>query len=503
MNSRGKPLTPFECFKAELEQRIIDPDVRKRIVEKIDIKWTDFLWKYRNKDCLIDSFFLNFFRFLCDIISISNEERIQDRGYDEIDLLDLYFNLDNQALNANIEFLEAAFDGICDFGGDLKTDLFEKFLTNEEESDKTRLFENKIDLLKDCFDNYVDEKTKQRPQSFTFRRIVLLYAFVLYCMNKDEITEDQFRERIRIVNNLTLNSQDELVDRATDSRLPAIIQQTEHIILDGQILKEDGFNGFNAYQIDEELEKQQWRLQNAQYVAALNKLENHELLQGQVFIVGLDHPDIFARFSELFKCDRDLVTCALLTICDYSRVEKGWRYTLGTKSNDSAWKFMFHKNRSTNEEETKRAIVELLTNLTNINDSALKEVCDNYLAQREANSLFDWRYYFIKYPAFRPDKYGKYYFPQNEKYTVLALSTQLKLSEYSFNPFLKTINPNCLDGTVCGKRLRINNAFLYCEENRFVLKDLDDNQIDELLINQNNGVDAEERIEKYLVNPLV
>ena len=70
MNSRGKPLTLFEHFKAELEHKIkaVDPDVAKRLMHKIDLTWTDMLWYYRGDDNVIDDEFLRYFRFICDIL---------------------------------------------------------------------------------------------------------------------------------------------------------------------------------------------------------------------------------------------------------------------------------------------------------------------------------------------------------------------------------------------------------------------------------------------------
>lgn len=504
MNSRGKPLTAFECFKAELEQKIVDPDVRKRIIEKIDINWTDFLWKYRNQDCLIDFFFLNYFRFICDVISLSGNERIQERGYDEIDLLELYFNPSNANFNENLKLLEDSLDALSRFSGDLNTDLFNKFLTNKNDAEKIRIYDNSVDLLKDCFENYYDKKTKQRTQSFSFGRIILLYSFILYCMNIDLISEDQFKERIRIVNNLILNSEDEMVDRATNSRLPAIMKQTKAIILDGQIKKDDEYsNGFNAYQIDEEISKQLWRAQNTQQVGSLNRIENFELIQGQIFIIGLENHDLFDKFVELFStCDRDLISCALLTYGDYSQYENNGRHTFGTKKNDSSWIYLFHKNRAYNADQTKNIIISLLRSLTDINNNSLQTLINQYLAQCENNSYFDWKYYFVKYTEFRPDSYGKYFFTQNKPYNIIALTTKSNISEYSFQPFLKVINENSLDRTIYGSRLKAGDNFIYCKENGFELCDSNGTVINKITVNQNNGIDTEDRIEKYFASPL-
>ena len=50
MNSRGKPLTQFEYFKAELERNVRgrNEKVAERILSKVDGKWTDLLWRYRD-----------------------------------------------------------------------------------------------------------------------------------------------------------------------------------------------------------------------------------------------------------------------------------------------------------------------------------------------------------------------------------------------------------------------------------------------------------------------
>lgn len=78
MNSRGKPLTPFEHFKAEFEKKLILADVEtaKRIGAKIDREWTDLLWDYRNSgvgddsDNTTDDEFLRYFIFICNIITV-------------------------------------------------------------------------------------------------------------------------------------------------------------------------------------------------------------------------------------------------------------------------------------------------------------------------------------------------------------------------------------------------------------------------------------------------
>lgn len=506
MNSRGKPLTTFEHFKAEFEQKLhlFNHELAEEIERKIDIKWTDFLWKYKDESCLVDPMFLNYFKFVCDLIELKSGGTLQGRGYDEFELLDLYFDPSNPNIDFeyNVNFIKNSLDALCDFNGNLLTDLFEQYLSLESRDDKAKISYNNIDLLKDCFYNYVDTKTGQRD--YQFGKMFLLYSFLLYCQNKTNISNEDFRERIRIINNLILNSEDELNDRATNSRLPGIVEQTESIVINGIILNRDGLNGFNAKQIEEEIEKQKWRKEHQDSIAALNRLENHDLLFGQIYIVGLDNINIFDKFTELFKCNKDLVSCALLTICDYSRVEKGWRYTFGTESNNASWVFLFHKSNALGDDKTTRALVGLLNSMDVINDSTLKSICDAYLSSCEQNNTFDWRYYFIKYPEFRPNKFGRYEVHENDFYTMHAFATKQKASENSYKPFLKIIdcNNNHLDPTKNGSRLVFGDKYIYCTSNGFELREEDGvTVVDRRTVDQIDGIDVENRVDMYLANP--
>ena len=66
MNSRGKPLTEFEHFKADFEKIIkaVSIDLYKEFVHKVDNDWLDMLWDYRNEDNIIDDEFMRYYRFV-------------------------------------------------------------------------------------------------------------------------------------------------------------------------------------------------------------------------------------------------------------------------------------------------------------------------------------------------------------------------------------------------------------------------------------------------------
>ena len=508
MNSRGKPLTPFEHFKAEFERQIesIDKTKAKGIETKIDLDWTDFLWNFRSNDGLTDTLFLNYFKYICDVICYEEKHSPQNRSYDDFDLINEYFGENNPNRKQHLDFLEKSFDCWNQFGCNLKEDLFDKFISTKTEGNKAKLVNvNSTDLLKDCLDNFYDNYTERRSRSFTFAKFILLYAFIQYALNKASITDAQMSERIRIVNNLISNSNDEMNDsenRVGGNRLPSILEQTKSIIVNGAILDNISIN-YNSTQLEEEKLKLTWRQNNVAKVPSLNKLEDHDLLNGQISVVGLENDALFDRFTELFKCDKDKISCALLTFGDYSRAERGWRYSFGVDDSQS-WKMIFHQSSAARFDQTKRCLVQLLNSSTTFNDNVLDNLIQQYVAQCESNSIYEWRYYFIKYSSFRPNKYGKYWIESTSKYCMYALWTQQKVSENAFQPYLKEIDATHLDSEKYGQRLVVNGQYIYCEKDRFVLKDKDDNEIKALVINQNaDNIDTEDRIAKYLANPLV
>lgn len=508
MNSRGKPLTPFEHFKAEFEHQIetIDLKKAKEIENKIDLKWTDFLWTYGNKDGLIDSLFLNYFKYICDVIGYEENKSTQNRSYDNFDLINEYFGKNNKNRNKNLDFFEITFDCFEQYGTNIKENLFDKFISINSQDNKAKLVNiNNTDLLKECLFKFYDESTGRRSREFPFSKFILLYAFIQYAINKSKITEEQMRERIRIVNNLILNSNDEMNDSETRSggnRLPSILKQTKSIIVYGIILDNISAN-FNSNQLKEEIEKMEWRKLHPNMILSLNRLENHYLLNGQISVIGLENFELFDKFNELFNCDKDKISCALLTFGEYSRVEHGWRYSFGV-NNEQSWKMLFHKSSADGFENTKDCLVKLLNASEKFNNDILDSIINKYINDCELNRVYDYRYYFIKYDAFRPNRYGKYWIERESKYCIRVLWTEKNVSENSFQPFLKQIDPNHLDKESNGSRLIIDGKYLYCEKDRFVLKDKDNNELGKLMIEQNaNNIDTEDRIVKYLTNPLI
>lgn len=508
MNSRGKPLTQFEHFKAELEHNLreIDEELSKTVMEKIDIAWTDMLWLYRSDDNIIDDEFLRYFRFVCDIICYQSGGTTLNKSNDEFDLLNEYFAKNSKDVASNIQKLVSMFDCWCHIGGNTPDELMGNFISEHHEPGKVII--DKVNLFEDCLRNYADVLGNGN-RSFPLNRIVLLFAVVTYLQNKSTITEEEFARRLRIVNNLVQNSVDEISERTDNNRLPTILLQVENIIVSG-LIDTSIEKALNVIQLNEEIEKEAWLEDNQDKAEELFELEDHELLQGQISIVGLENTELYSRFKSLFDCDWDLVDCALMTIGLYAQHEVGWRYQIGSGSqrNLSAWRNLFHKSKSNINggyfDNTKHILCELLSKTNTFTDDFLKKTIEDYIALCESKSEYPVQYYYIKYPHFRPGSYGKYTWEDctNKPYEMSVLLTQRNWSENTYQPFLKTIDDVHLSREFKGQHIVLENVYVSCVNDAYVVfRNNNDEEVERITISQNeDGIDIEDRILKFKKN---
>ena len=512
MNSRGKPLTLFEHFKAELEREIRAIDEKtgqnssNRIVEKIDKEWTDLLWNYRNSgtddadDNIIDDEFLRYFKFVCDIICYRNGKSPQSYGSDVFNLLRLYFSAEREDASVNITTLESFFDCWCNISGyGNPTSFLKSFMSFKHENGKIIVDSRyKVDIFEDCIHSYSDKSGRIRQ--FPLNRIVLLYAITVYLQHQNDVQYADFVRRIRIVNNLIQNSEDEVSDRLDRNRIPAIIQAVDAIILTGAI--DDSIeNNFNVNQIQEEKEKIKFLADYPARADEVFKLEDHNMLKGQIGIVGLDNLDLGSRFASLFTCSWDKIDCALMTIGNYGQQERNkWRYQFASKGMQLAWNELFHKSANAGFENTKEILVKLLETNQVFTNSSLDAIISAYIAQCETECVYPWTYYYVKYPVFRPGAYGKLSNNEAEKkpYMYSVMQTKTQWSQNTYMPYLKEADDAHLSRDEFGQYLVYKDIYIACENNSYgVYKIEDDSLIDTISIFQNEqGVDVEDRIIK-------
>ncbi|HCY41231.1 MAG TPA: DUF262 domain-containing protein [Prolixibacteraceae bacterium] len=499
MNSRGKPLTPFEHFKAEFEEIIkhISEKLSKEINHKFDIDWTDMLFPFRGDNNIIDDEFMRYFHFISDIITYKSGLELER---DEFKVARLLYSNENDKAKDNIMYLINSFD--CWHKLDILNFFEDIFSKNAYQSGKVKIYQDDLNIFKECLDNYGEYSGRNRR--FPLNKMLLLYSIITYLQNKESISEAQFHKRIRIIRNLIWNSTDEI----RDDRMKTLLNESETIILSGEIpISESGELGYNVRQKEEERKKIEWLNDNAEKDDELYHLEDHSLLKGCVSIVDLNNSSNFKKFRLLFNnCNKDLINRILLTIGDYSQFIS-WRFQLGARYNESVWFDIFHPTKQRSGfEDTFKILNDLLSNLeeSNINDEFIEKCIDAYLENKETPK--EWSYYFIKYNPMRQGNFGMYYWKSlaNRNYDVIMMNTEKSIGGKNWNIFLYTLNQlpefsgklSLGDYAYQGDKLKIKSTDyeIECQNDKYVVSQ---NELQtEYPIQQIEGIDKVDRIER-------
>jgi hypothetical protein len=443
MNSRGKPLTEFEYFKAGFAEIISEPKQRIRFEESIDGIWTDSVWHIifefgsltEDDDIAltVDNSFLNLFNFVTSVISFrKNIKDSNDLRYintiESAELLKtIYSDIENQ------NFLFDTLDAICEQEQKRPTfwnDLFyiEKY---EFETTKTRLFfqHKETNLLKRCLFHYSDYRGLSFPEQ------ILLLA----CFTYLKTPSHTFNDQIRTLRNLVINSENEL----RESVLGNSFDEAEHYIKNGDL---GIFKTFKTDQIDEEKSKNKYINQIPTNKEALQKLEDSDIFRGSISLFPLfdDFKNRAEKFLELFD-ENDIIpdfntkSNLLLSFGDYSQVD-------GTLKNLMSDKGRVIRNFFTTPgynkpdfyKKTRTVILKCLdyfiTNHSVSIQQKIEEVLSTY-----SNNPKDWKYYFMKYSSFRENcNQGYYFFLKDTDYCIWKMKER-QFNGWHWDPFLREI----------------------------------------------------------------
>lgn len=501
MNSRGKPLTDFEHFKAELlkvVRAIDDPEetLTKRIGRKIDLDWTEMLWPYRSSDNIIDDEFLHLFRVVCRLITYRDDNSFSEvADFDDFQLINKFFT--GTDARRNVAYLEDFLDAwaaVAKSEGIAK--FFAKYLSLDHEEGKAIPLGNDIDLF--------NAGIGSTP---SLQWLTSFYAFVVFLRHRDEIADADFRRRLRIILNLQKNSGNEVVDTPkadAGNRMPAILRQVETIVVEGTVNR--GVSAtFNVPQLTEEAEKLAFTAAHPEHAEPLFRLEDHELLKGKTMVVGHENVHLYNKFARLFECSRDAVDCAMLAVCDYSQ-RHGVIIQLGSGNDGdaglTAWHNLFHPTEKTgNVANTIKALRTVLERFDAFDDATLYAYAEEYEHQCEESNRYDWRYYYLHYGnSFRPCYYGRYTQPEDKPYEMVAIYARKYESSNAYQCFLAEIDYDNIDET---RWLAYKNGWLYCENDRFQYYDQEaENVLAELEIPQEDGIDTVDRIAYFKSHPL-
>lgn len=248
LNSRGRPLTDFENFKARFIARVseLDDKLANDIALKLDTKWTDVIWKL-NKD-KFDTNFLNVFE-----ISLINN----------LDSLD-YSKRDNWTSTISFEDIELKHVQL------IVTVL--DFLSDDEYPEVKLILERTI----------VNKSLKDR---------VYFHVISKYLEHSGTVLDDKFDAWYRIFRNLIENSEidyQEPYERAINGINEQILH-TSNLL---QFLSENNrITGFSREQVDEEIEKAKLISSNSSFAQLIYTAEKHPYFSGQIrssFYFNLD-----------------------------------------------------------------------------------------------------------------------------------------------------------------------------------------------------------------------
>lgn len=393
MNSRGKPLTPFEHFKAELDNVISN----SCFSQKVDTDWTDIFWNLREDNGVdlpvVDDCILRYIHYIADIICM--KENGNEAPKDDFEMIkEVYSHKANQIL------LETALDVWVGVDSD---EFFGRWFVSDQPSGNSFLvnIRQSINLLKKL----------SRGEEQNVRNELMLWGCITYLMNSDKISENDFRTRIRVLRNMTFNSEYEY----RKERYSAMVNETEALILSGTI--DLNSNSFNQQQKVEEYNKLAWIVEkDEEHELILSTLENNNLLLGSTCLIGTNNYDYFETFNQNFKDtfneeEWTEVSRALLTYGDISYKENYWRVLIPGK-NAPIWRNYLGPNTHSNfRERAKNAITGFLKDIKE--GKTLNEIIENWLCQL---NKYDWRYYLVRYPIIiKKSQFGKYWFPGETK----------------------------------------------------------------------------------------
>ena len=491
MNSRGKSLTLFEHFKAEFEKnikRLFSEEAAKEIYKNFDIKWTDMLYPFRGKNRIIDDEFIRYFQFISDILWYQTKENF-DPEKDAFKLIDVLYGKDCEKAADNINYFIESFDCWCSPDIEGVNDFFNKyFFTEGYEDNKVKSFQNNFNVLKECF----NEK-----KMFRLTRCLFLFSINTYIQNRNTVSEEDFIRRIRIIRNLIENSENEI----RKENMKTLLGESKEIILNGNIAEsETGSTGFNEFQKKEEREKMKWLRSSLHMKDELFQTEDHKLLKGSVSIIGLENSRSFKKFRLLFdNCEKALIDRAMLCLGDYTQKKHDRFYT----ALNNNWDDLFHhSNQRGGFERTREVLNKLLGSFNegdNINEK-LNSIIENYMNDNKTPK--DWRYYFIKYHKYlNIDGDGNYKKGGNNYgYNIIKLN-RYQLNGYNWNIFLYLLVKGdgenlSLDNYYINynHKLQYKNIFIDCLQDKFLVYKGD--LVFEHPIQQENGIDTEDRIEK-------
>ena len=436
MNSRGKPLTSFENFKAHIE-KVVDGLPDTELASKMDVDWPDIFWDPTAVDKLVDDQMLRYLEFLMEVLFWRDGKQAAGNTFEQVEKL---FNPTATHASDRLAWLIKA----TDIWTTLETsqansvaDYFARYLQNESSGtpDTLPIYRSNVDLFGQCAATYC---CLSGSRKFGWPETLLLYAFIVHRISD---TPD-FPRRLRILRNLIEASENEL----RLERMPGLISDVEKLVSTYELREAVVLTTFNTAQRAHELKKIDVLDSEPELTQAIFQLEDHHLLRGNLFAFDFDcnSATFVARQVMFDRCFNDkalwsVLAAALLAIGNYSRL-KGRRFYFGS-GQETSWREVFTGGGYREVKETRRILADLLDRLTHSSSEPKIEI-DNivagYLAADPAAG-YDWREYMVRYPIMRSGKSGIYVSSDGQLGYCLCMLDKTVLRSYYLDAVLTAV----------------------------------------------------------------
>lgn len=563
MNSRGKPLTSFENFKARFSDILSAKDTdyindkldyegtnltfQEYFAFKIDSIWTDLFWNFEmtnNKD--ISSCFMNYFIYIAQMCYF--KDNTNKNAHDFRNDFSVFKRKDNALFLFNT--LDFLYKISIDESNQVEVSkintffesLFQKGKIDNSYQQQVRLFEDKgLNLFEKCL---------LEGNQFDNRNRIILYCIVSYAIKYDlKEVNNELRFYVRIIRNLL---------QATRQRNEIVYNTNVRINSFGKYWKL--FNQIqekpNPYErlleiianketdisddaLNNEIEKAQIVVDNISLkpaeIQALFHLEEFKYFGGLIHNLNpkanFDNFIEWSKFvSDIWNCSDNLIVASLIA-CDFEgfftkscRLGEMWFW--GQKDN---WNTIL-AGQSKIDSKLSEPIISLLNkyHVMRLSNSTLKpqEILERII-QEFLDSLTEknWQNYFCKYRKYFLVNSNYYSWNAEFEHEILGSTGYNPLLSYHINPYVKTVS-NLLDIKICQENwcntrysdescLVLKNGFkLYSKQKGWLIV-MPENQTitDELKreygINEKNilqEIDGKDRIEtavefcNYLIN---
>lgn len=433
MNSRGKPLTPFENFKAAFEQGIAEQPRATEFAHKIDGAWTDLMWPWRGEDGIVDDEFFRLFDFFSDMLRPRGEQhtvyRLVERALAAFsgpsrkarESLDLVFSV-MDSLHAEDD-IQALFESLFDTRAPGDDGYHPDHITLHTTSDPN--------LFALCLRHF-DSALEGRNTAFSLTDGLLLHAVFLHLHEGG----DQFRARLRELRNL-LAATDDGVRRA---RMADLLSDTEQLIRFGGTEK---YRALRQYQAQDEARKRPFR-DDPSVGPIIARLEDHALLRGTLTAFDLDAerlPTRAATFENLFSDKdhwKDLTAGLLASGAYYRRRPNSRSWQFGSATDSEPWRTVLTSGTPHALEETRSTLMRFLDTVAAGGNGieSVQRIIDDWLCEREGRDEFDWSYYLVKYPDMRSGATGIYVGDDGELSYTMCMMRRTQMNSYYRDPFL-------------------------------------------------------------------